>query len=78
MNCDVHQWVRLFQTNIHPVKVALDIPPVFLVDDNASKIYKVLNLMCEREIKKQLETNEVMAFKFHYLASILIEIAKYK
>jgi len=60
------------------VKVALEIPPVFLVDDNASKIYKVLNLMCEREINKQLETNEVMAFKFHYLASILIEIVKYK
>jgi len=57
--------------------VALEIPPVFLADDNASKIYKVLNLMCDHEIKKQLESNEVMAFKFHYLASILIEIAKY-
>jgi len=64
---------RLFQTNIHPVKVALEVPPAFLTDDNVSKIYKVLNLMCE----KQLETNEIMAFKFHYLACILIEIAKY-
>lgn len=62
-----------FQTNIHPVKVALEVPPVFLVDDHASKIFKVLNLMSEREVPK----NEVMAFKFHYLASILIEIAKY-
>lgn len=60
------------------MKVALEIPPVFLVDDNASKIYKVLNAMWVREIKKQLETNEVMAFKFHYLASILIEIAKHQ
>jgi len=34
--------------------------------------------MCEREFNKKLETNEVMAFKFHYLASILIEVAKYK
>ncbi|XP_025206493.1 ankyrin repeat and MYND domain-containing protein 2 isoform X1 [Melanaphis sacchari] len=71
----VHKFIMM--TNIHPVKVALEIPPVFLVDNNALKIYKVLNLMCEREINKQLETNEVMAFKFHYLASILIEIAKY-
>jgi len=60
------------------VKVALEIPPVFLIDDNSSKIFKVLNLMCEREINKQLETNEVMAFKYHYLATILIEVAKYK
>lgn len=34
--------------------------------------------MWVREIKKQLESNEVMAFKFHYLASILIEIAKHQ
>lgn len=71
-------FVYIAQTNIHPVKVALEIPPAFLVDDNASKIYKVLHSMCEREIQKLLETNEVMAFKFHYLACILIEIAKYK
>lgn len=71
----VHKFITM--TNIHPVKVALEIPPVFLADDNASKIYKVLHLMCEHEIQKQLETNEVMAFKFHYLANILIEIAKY-
>lgn len=58
--------------------MALEISPIFLVDYNASKIFKVLNLMCEREIKKQLESNEVMAFKFHYLANILIEIAKHK
>ncbi|XP_050533556.1 ankyrin repeat and MYND domain-containing protein 2 [Daktulosphaira vitifoliae] len=71
----VHKFIMM--TNIHPVKVAMEIPPVFLADDNASKIYKVLNIMCEEEIKKQLEKNEVMAFKYHYLAAILIEIAKY-
>ncbi|VVC34913.1 Hypothetical protein CINCED_3A025173 [Cinara cedri] len=71
----IHKFIMM--TNIHPVKVALDIPPVFLVEDNPTKVYKVLHSLSEREIQKQLEANEVMAFKFHYLSCILIEIAKY-
>lgn len=58
--------------------MALEVPPVFVVDDNVSKIFKVLKSMCECEIEKQLEANEVMAFKFHYLACILIEIGKHQ
>jgi hypothetical protein len=32
--------------------------------------------MSEREMKRGIETNEVMAFKFHYLAFVVAEVAR--
>jgi len=59
--------------------VVFEIPPVFLVNDNALKIVNVLHLMSKRQFYKKEEfasTNEMLSFKFHYLATILFELAK--
>ncbi|XP_060858279.1 ankyrin repeat and MYND domain-containing protein 2-like isoform X2 [Metopolophium dirhodum] len=69
----------IMMTNIHPVKVVFELPPVFLVNDNALKIVNVLHLMSKRQFYKKEEftsTNEMLSFKFHYLATILFELAK--
>ncbi|XP_022183136.1 ankyrin repeat and MYND domain-containing protein 2-like [Myzus persicae] len=66
-------------TNIHPVKVVFELPPVFLVNGNALKIVEVLHLMSRRIFIKKEEhtsTKEMLSFKFHYLATILFELAE--
>lgn len=62
--------------NVHPVRVALNLQKAPLLGENLDKVQKVLNLMSEREMKRGIETNEVMAFKFHYLAFVVAEVAR--
>lgn len=61
---------------MHPVKVALSLKqePRLLI--HGDQIAIVLELMSEREMKRGMETNEVMSFKLHYYKCIVIEIAK--
>ncbi|CAI6354879.1 unnamed protein product [Macrosiphum euphorbiae] len=69
----------IMMTNIHPVKVVFELPSVFLVNENALKIVKVLHLMSKRQFYKKEEcksTTEMLSFKFHYLATILFELAE--
>lgn len=61
--------------NVHPVRVALNLQTFKLVE-NLKEIKEVLDIMCTSEMKKGAETNEVMAFKYHYLYFIISEIAK--
>lgn len=68
----------IMQINIHPIRVALNIQKYVLLFDHLSKVKKVLELMCEREMKRSTDSNEVMAFKFHYLGYIIGEIIKCK
>lgn len=42
------------------------------------KIKKVLQLLAERQIKHHEEVNEIQAFKFHYLSSIIGELHRAK
>ncbi|CAH2073398.1 unnamed protein product, partial [Iphiclides podalirius] len=49
-----------------------DNTPVLL--DNANKASQVLEMLCKREMTRGSDTNEVMAFKYHYLSYILKEI----
>lgn len=44
--------------------------------ENAEKVKNVLELMSEKEMKKGLETNEIMSFKFFYLSKIIEKIIK--
>lgn len=69
-----HKFV--IQSNIHPVRVALNIQKIGSLDDHLKSVKKVLELMTEKEMKKQGETNEIMAFKYHYLSWIVGEIIK--
>lgn len=62
--------------NVHPVRVALNLQKAPLLGENLDKVQKVLELMSEREMKRGIETNEVMAFKFHYLAFVVAEVAR--
>ncbi|XP_067011109.2 ankyrin repeat and MYND domain-containing protein 2 isoform X2 [Anabrus simplex] len=70
----LHKFVM--QVNVHPVRVALNLQKSPPLAENLEKIQKVLELMSEREMKRGFETNEVMAFKFHYLAFIIGEIIR--
>jgi ankyrin repeat and MYND domain-containing protein 2 len=64
----------LIQPNIHPVRVCLNLQQFGIVPDHYKTIRKVLELMTEREMKRSKEVNELMAFKYHYLAWIVKEI----
>lgn len=61
--------------NVHPVRVALNLQ-AYVLADNLKEIKEALDTMCTKEIKKGPETNEVMAFKYHYLHFVVSEIAK--
>lgn len=62
---------------MHPVRIILNLQKSKLLLDNTDILQKILSLMCEREMKGH-ECNEVMSFKFHYLAFFMAEITKYK
>lgn len=69
-----HKFV--IQSNIHPVRIALNIQKFGTLGDHLKTIKKVLDLMSEKEMKKQGDINEIMAFKYHYLGWIVGEIHK--
>lgn len=63
------------QTNIHPVRL------VMYLGDNISlleerKIIKVLESLCEKEMKKT-DANELLALKFHHLSFVLRYVEKF-
>ncbi|KAJ0180718.1 hypothetical protein K1T71_004122 [Dendrolimus kikuchii] len=64
--------------NIHPVRLALNLQHTPGLLENADKVSKVLELLCKREMTRGSDTNEVMAFKYHYLAYILRELHNIK
>lgn len=71
----MHKFV--VQINFHPVRIALNLKSYGLFNpEYLKKIKQVLELMCEREMKRRSDLNEVMAFKFHYLGWIVNEIDK--
>ncbi|CAH2086153.1 unnamed protein product [Euphydryas editha] len=60
--------------NIHPVRLALNLQHMPALLENAEKVSKVLEMLCKKEMTRGSDTNEVMAFKYHYLAYILREL----
>ncbi|KAL1140202.1 hypothetical protein AAG570_000134 [Ranatra chinensis] len=64
----------IMQVNVHPVRVALNLQPTLIED--LPRIKKILELMCEKEMKRGAESNEVMSFKLHYLSCIVAEVIK--
>lgn len=60
--------------NIHPVRLALNLQHMPALLENAEKVSKVLDMLCKKEMTRGSDTNEVMAFKYHYLAYILKEL----
>lgn len=60
--------------NIHPVRLALNIQHVTGLLENADKLSRVLEALCKKEMTRGSDTNEVMAFKYHYFSYILREL----
>lgn len=69
-----HKFV--IQSNLHPVRIALNLQRFGTLSDHLKAVRKVLELMTEREMRKSSESNEIMAFKYHYLGWIVGEIIK--
>ncbi|XP_049867088.1 ankyrin repeat and MYND domain-containing protein 2 [Pectinophora gossypiella] len=64
--------------NVHPVRLALNIQHIPGLLENADKCSKVLEMLCKKEMTRGGDTNEVMAFKYHYLSYVLREIHNIK
>uniref|UniRef100_A0A1B6D4L7 MYND-type domain-containing protein n=3 Tax=Clastoptera arizonana TaxID=38151 RepID=A0A1B6D4L7_9HEMI len=72
LSAPLHKFIM--QVNVHPVRVALNLQPA-LVED-LPKVKKVIEIMSDKEMRRNGETNEVMAFKLHYLAYVVGEVIK--
>ncbi|KAJ8675597.1 hypothetical protein QAD02_011383 [Eretmocerus hayati] len=66
------------QINIHPVRVLMNLQKYPGLRDNLPMIRSVLELMRKKEMSKGSETNEVLAFKYSYLYTIVNEIIKFE
>lgn len=66
----------VIQSNMHPVRIALNIQKFGALSEHLKTTRKVLELMTEREVKKRNEINEIMAFKYHYLSYMVGEVIK--
>lgn len=69
-----HKFV--INSNMHPVRIALNLQKYSGLMDHLKMIKKVLELMADREMHKKNEVNEVMSFKYHYLGWIVQEVLK--
>ncbi|XP_053209211.1 ankyrin repeat and MYND domain-containing protein 2-like [Panonychus citri] len=63
-------WSLLRQTNIHPVRLVLEIERHPTLIDYVGQVSKVLEMMTEREMRKK-DANEMLALKFSFLAFLL-------
>lgn len=66
----------IMQVNIHPVHLLMYLQQVPLLVEHSDQVRRVLELMCEREMKRGAEVNEVLAFKFHWLSCIMAELSQ--
>lgn len=64
----------IIHPNIHPIRIALNLQQYGIVSENYKTVKHVLDLMTEREMNRKSETNELMAFKYHYLSWIIKEV----
>lgn len=69
-----HRFV--IESNVHPVRIALNLQKYGALNEHLKELKKVLELMAEREMQRSNEVNEIMAFKYHYLGWIVNEIHK--
>ncbi|XP_074106216.1 ankyrin repeat and MYND domain-containing protein 2 [Cotesia typhae] len=66
----------IMQVNVHPVRVAMSLQRCTGLLDHLPKVQKVLESMRHREMTRGTDTNEIMAFKYHYLSCIVSELIK--
>ncbi|XP_031846094.1 ankyrin repeat and MYND domain-containing protein 2 [Nomia melanderi] len=71
-----HKFVM--QVNVHPVRVVMNLQMCSGLLENAAKVQKVLESMRHKIMTRGAETNEVMAFKYHYLSCVVSEVIKFQ
>ncbi|XP_070536032.1 ankyrin repeat and MYND domain-containing protein 2-like [Ptychodera flava] len=57
-------------SNLNPVRIALHVEKNKDLLESASRVARVLDLICEKQFK-QRDVNEVLSMKMHYLACVL-------
>ncbi|XP_033243598.1 ankyrin repeat and MYND domain-containing protein 2-like [Drosophila miranda] len=65
----------VIEINLHPVRIALNAQSLGLLRI-LSNLRKTLALMCEKEMQKTHDMNELLAFKFHYQGWIVAELIR--
>ncbi|XP_076625194.1 ankyrin repeat and MYND domain-containing protein 2 [Colletes latitarsis] len=68
----------IMQVNVHPVRVVMNLQRCPGLLENATKVHNVLECMRHKEMTRGAETNEVMAFKYHYLSCVVAEVIKFQ
>ncbi|XP_030570963.1 ankyrin repeat and MYND domain-containing protein 2 [Drosophila novamexicana] len=63
------------EINLHPVRITLNAQSLGLLRI-LPNLRKALVLMCEKEMQKSHDVNELLAFKFHYLGWIVGELMR--
>ncbi|EDV96919.1 GH14954 [Drosophila grimshawi] len=63
------------EINLHPVRITLNAQSLGLLKI-LPNLRKTLALMCEKEMQKTHDINELLAFKFHYLGWIVGELLR--
>lgn len=66
----------VIQSNIHPVRIALNLQKCGAFNEHLKQIRKVLSMMVDREMQRTYDVNEIMAFKYHYLGWVVGEMIK--
>lgn len=66
----------VIQSNVHPVRIALNLQKSGTFGQHLKELRRVLELMAEREMQRRQNVNEIAAFKYHYLGWIVGEIIK--
>ncbi|OXA52472.1 ankyrin repeat and MYND domain-containing protein 2 [Folsomia candida] len=66
----------IMDVNFHPVKVAITVRKNAVLVEHIPQLYKVLEEMSEREMKKSGSASEIVSFKLHLLSFILKTLHK--
>lgn len=64
------------EVNVNPVRVAINWEKNKIFQANAKKVIKVLELLCEKEMKKE-DPNESLALKYHHLSFIAKHVSSF-
>lgn len=64
----------IMEVNLNPVRVALNLYRSPALADHLENVKKVLEALCEKEMNKGSDNDEVLSFKLHYLSYLVGEI----
>jgi len=66
----------ILNSNLHPVKISYLLQENIAIMNNSTKVCKLMDLLCKKQMTARVETNEILAIKFHYISTVIKEAAK--